>query len=297
MTGAAGVLEVFARYVASGYGVAAVGLKGTMTQTQNSGQGPERRSVRDRMRLDGRVAVVTGASRGIGESIARTLADAGALVVVSSRREEAVDRVAEQIRAAGGEALGIAAHVGSTADLDALIERTVEHFGGIDIVVNNAATNPVYGPVLDADSDAFGKIFAVNVQGPLELCKRAYPLMAARGGGSIINISSVEGITPQPGLGLYSTSKAALIALTKVMAREWGGDGIRANVVCPGLVMTRFSAALWSDERTLGYALERQAVERLGVPDDIAGLVLFLASEAAAFCTGGTYVADGGYTT
>ena len=240
---------------------------------------------------------MTGASRGIGESIAHTLADAGATVVVSSRRQDAVDRVADQIRAAGGEALGIAANVGRTADLGALIERTVEHFDGIDIVVNNAATNPVYGPILDAAPDAFGKIFAVNVQGPLELCKRAYPLMAARGGGSIINISSVEGITPQPGLGLYSTSKAALIALTKVMAREWGGDGIRANVVCPGLVKTRFSAALWSDERTLGYALARQAVERLGVPDDIAGLVLFLASEAAAFCTGGTYVADGGYTT
>jgi NAD(P)-dependent dehydrogenase (short-subunit alcohol dehydrogenase family) len=136
----------------------------------------------------------------------------------------------------------------------------------------------------------------VNVKGPLELCRLAYPIMKQRGGGSVINISSIEGITPGTGLGLYSISKSALIALTKVLAKEWGADKIRANVICPGLVKTKFSQALTGNEKILKYVLAKQALPQLAEPDDIAGLALFLASDAASFCTGSVYTADGGYT-
>jgi NAD(P)-dependent dehydrogenase (short-subunit alcohol dehydrogenase family) len=242
------------------------------------------------------VAVVTGASKGIGEAIARTLAEFGARVVVSSRKPEAVDAVAASIRAAGGEAAAVAAHAGDPAQLRRLVDETVARYGGVDVVVNNAATNPVYGPVADQGADAFAKIMAVNVHGPLELARLAYPHMRSRGGGSVVNISSVGGLTPEPGLGLYSVSKAALISLTKVLAAEWGGDGVRANVVCPGLIRTKFSEALWGDARVVRQVLARQPIQRVGDPEDVAGLVLFLASDAAAYCTGGVYSADGGYT-
>ena len=253
-------------------------------------------SVAARLRLDGRVAIVTGASKGIGEAIARALAEFGARVVVSSRKQDAVDAVAAGIREAGGEALGVAAHAGDPSQLRRLVDETVGRYGGVDVVVNNAAVNPVFGPVADQGADAFAKIMAVNVQGPLELARMAYPHMKARGGGSIVNIASVGALTPEPGLGLYSVSKAALVSLTKVLAAEWGGDGVRANVVCPGLVRTKFSEALWGDERIVRRLLARQPIQRVGDPADVAGLVLFLASDAAAYCTGGVYTADGGYT-
>ena len=252
-------------------------------------------SVPTRFRLDGRVAIVTGASKGIGAAIAQALAESGARVVVSSRRQEAVDEVAHAIVAAGGEAIAVAAHVGKLDDARALVDRTVAHWGGVDVVVNNAATNPVFGPILDADAAAFEKIFAVNVQGPLEIARRAHASMKARGNGSVVNVSSVGGVSPEPGLGLYSMSKAALVSMTKVLAQEWGADGIRANVVCPGLIRTKFSQALWEDERILRHMLAQQALPRIGVPEDVAGLALFLASDAAAYCTGGVYVVDGGY--
>jgi NAD(P)-dependent dehydrogenase (short-subunit alcohol dehydrogenase family) len=255
------------------------------------------RSVAQRLRLDGRVAIVTGASKGIGAAVARALAEAGARVVVSSRKQEAVDEVAHAIAAAGGQALAIAANVGRPDEARALVDRTVAECGGVDVVVNNAAVNPVYGPVLDADDAVFDKIMAVNVKGPLELCRRAYPSMRARGAGSVINVSSVGGVSPEPGLGLYSVSKAALVSLTKVLAHEWGPDGVRANVICPGLIKTKFSQALWQDERVLRHTLAQQPLKRVGEPEDVAGLALFLASDAAAYCTGGVYTADGGYLT
>ncbi len=244
----------------------------------------------DRFRLDGRVAVVTGASKGIGASIAHALADVGARVVVSSRKQEAVDDVAHAIAAAGGEAIAVAANVGRLDEARALVDRAAEHFGGVDVVVNNAATHPVYGAVFD-------KILAVNVTGPLEVARRAYPLMKARGGGSVVNISSIGGISPEPGLGLYSVSKSAVVMLTKVLAQEWGPDGIRANVICPGLIRTKFSQTLWGDERLLAHTLAQQPLKRIGLPEDVAGLALFLASDAAAYCTGGVYMVDGGYLT
>jgi dehydrogenase/reductase SDR family member 4 len=258
---------------------------------------PNGESAAGRFRLDGRVAVVTGASKGIGEAIARALAEAGARVVVSSRKQEAVDEVAHAITAAGGEAIAVAANVGRLDEARVLVDRAAAHFGGVDVVVNNAATNPVFGPVLDTDEAVFDKIMAVNVKGPLEVARHAYPHMKARGGGSVVNVSSIGGISPEPGLGLYSVSKAAVVMLTKVLAQEWGADGIRANVVCPGLIKTKFSQTLWGDERRLEHTLAQQPLQRIGVPDDVAGLALFLATDAAAYCTGGVYMVDGGYLT
>jgi NAD(P)-dependent dehydrogenase (short-subunit alcohol dehydrogenase family) len=246
--------------------------------------------------LNGKVAIVTGASKGIGEAIARALAAFGARVVLSSRKLESVETVAKSIREQGGEAVAVAAHVGETAALRALVERTVEAFGGIDIVVNNAATNPVYGPLLQTDEGVFDKIMAVNVRGPLELAKLAHSHMVKRGGGSVINISSIGGLSPEPLLGLYSVSKAALISLTKVMAREWGRDGIRANVICPGLVRTKFSAALWQNEAVLKEFVRTLPLGRIAEPEEMVGLALFLAGPASSYCTGGVYVADGGHT-
>ena len=247
-------------------------------------------------RLDNKVAIITGASKGIGKAIALALGQQGAKVIIASRKQEAVDETANEFRKEGIEATGIAAHMGDMAQVKALVEKTNEIYGGIDIIINNAAINPVFGPILQTEAEVFDKIMQVNVKGPLELSKLAYPSMKARGGGSIINISSIEGLTPGLGLGLYSISKATLIAATKVLAKEWGADYIRANVICPGLIQTKFSEALTGNEKILKMVLAKQALPQLAGPEDIAGLALFLASDASAFCTGAVYTADGGYT-
>ena len=250
-----------------------------------------------RLRLDGKVAIVTGGTRGIGLAIATTLARAGARVTISSRKAEHVDAAVAALRAEGLEVFGLPAHMGQAADAHELAARTIEHFDGIDIIVNNAATNPIFGPLQQASDEAFDKIFAVNLKGPLELCRTAHTVMAQRGGGSIVNLSSIGGVSPEAGLGLYSVSKAALISLTKVMAQEWGADGIRANVICPGLIKTKFSKALWQDAQIADQVLGHQPIRRIGVPDDVAGLALFLASDASSYCTGGVYMVDDGYLT
>ncbi|MCX2743073.1 glucose 1-dehydrogenase [Mangrovivirga sp. M17] len=246
--------------------------------------------------LKGKTAIVTGASKGIGRAIAESLAKNGANVIVSSRKQESVDEVAENIVNTGGKAIGIAAHVGNSEDIQNLVKQTLEKFNSIDIIVNNAAINPTYGPIQDSTEDIFEKVMKVNVYGPLELAKLAYPSMKEKGGGSIINIASIEGKTPSTGLGLYSVSKAAMISMTKVLAREWGRDNIRANVILPGLVQTKFSQALINDEKTLKGVMYKQALNKLAEPDDISGLALFLASDASSFCTGSEFVADGGFT-
>ncbi|MDX2184026.1 MAG: SDR family oxidoreductase [Gemmatimonadaceae bacterium] len=245
--------------------------------------------------LEDRTALITGGTRGIGLATARALAAAGARVIVSSRKTDAVDATVAALRADGYEAAGIPANIGKPDDVARLAEAAVRAYGGIQIVVNNAAVNPVFGPVQDTSDDAFDKIIAVNVRGPFQLCRALLPALKERG-GAIVNISSIGGVSPEPGLGIYSVSKAALISLTQVMAREWGPMGIRANTICPGLIRTDFSQVLWQDEKLMGRFLKSQPIPRVGEPDEIAGLARFLASDEASYCTGGVYMADGGFT-
>lgn len=244
-------------------------------------------------RLDGRVAIITGASKGIGASIAQTFATNGAKVIVSSRKQAAVDEVVAEIQAAGGEALAVTAHVGDTQALENLVKLAIDHYGRIDILVNNAATNPVFGPLEDS-VDAMDKIMQINVKAPLELAKFALPYLKVQSNSAIINISSVEAFIATEGLGCYSVSKAALNMLTKSMAKEWGKYGIRANAICPGLIKTKFSEALWSNEAMLKYYLKQTPLGRIGEPQEIANLALFLASDASAYSTGAMFMADGG---
>ena len=245
--------------------------------------------------LKGRVAIVTGSSKGIGKSIARGLAENGARVVVSSRKQEAVDAVATEFEEAGLEAVGIACHVGDREARQALITKTLEHYGRVDVLVNNAAINPYYGPLEGSEEGVFDKIMEVNVKAPWLLSNMVLPHMKAQGGGSIINIASVEGIRPGFGLGLYSATKAALIMLTKNQAKEWGRHGVRANVICPGLVKTKFSQGLWADEKLVTHFKKALPLGRIAHPDEMAGVVMLLASDAGSYMTGGVYTADGGY--
>jgi NAD(P)-dependent dehydrogenase (short-subunit alcohol dehydrogenase family) len=246
--------------------------------------------------LTGKVAVITGASKGIGEAIAHLYGAAGALVVVSSRKQEAVEAVASSINDAGGKAKAVACNMGDMNDVQKLITETITAFGRIDILVNNAATNPTFGPVIETNEAAFDKIMNVNVKGPFELAKKVYPFMKEKKSGSIINISSVGGLRPEAGLGIYNVSKAALISLTKVMAKEWGDDNIRANVICPGLIKTKFSEALWSNDKIMHTMMKMLPIKRVGTPEEIAALALFLGSDASAYCTGSVFTADGGFT-
>ncbi len=246
--------------------------------------------------LDGKVAVVTGASKGIGFEIAEIFAAAGAKVVLSSRKQEAVDEMANKLKARGYEATGIACNVGNLEELPVLVEKTVEMYGGIDVLVNNAAANPVFGPVHDVSLEAFDKIMTVNVKAPFELTRLCFPHLRKSSGASVINISSIGGISPEKGLGIYSVSKAALISLTKVYAKEWGEADIRINAICPGLIQTKFSQALWTNEKIMEQAMKQLAIKRAGKPEEIGALALFLASDASSYVTGGVYVADGGFT-
>lgn len=246
-------------------------------------------------RLDGKIALVTGASKGIGEAMARALAAYGAKVVVSSRNQEAVDAVAASIVADGGDAIGIAAKIGKYPDTHDVVDKTVAHYGGIDIVINNAAVNPIFGPVETTDERATNKIVEVNLHGCLEVAKRALPTMIERGGGSVINISSIGGIKPEPMISMYSAQKAALISLSQSMAIDWGKYNIRVNAVCPGLIKTKFSSALWENDKITQRFLRRVPLGRLGESEDLAGIAVFLSSDAGAYCTGGVYTVDGGY--
>jgi NAD(P)-dependent dehydrogenase (short-subunit alcohol dehydrogenase family) len=244
--------------------------------------------------LKNKVALITGASKGIGEAIALTLAAHGAKVVINSRKQEEIDKVASMIRNAGGECLALAGNAGDVATCKSLIDQTVAQYGGLDILVNNAAANPAYGPIVETQEWAYDKIMSVNVKAPFELAKFAYPIMKQRGGGSVINMSSIAGHTPDPGLGLYSVSKAALNMLTKVMAKEWGPDNIRVNAICPGLIKTKFSQAIWQDETMLKRFMKQVPLGRMGTVEEIAALALFLSSDVSGYCTGTLFYADGG---
>lgn len=246
--------------------------------------------------LRGRVAIVTGASRGIGRSVAEELAKAGAKVALSSRKQAALDEVAAAIRSSGGEAVGIAAHSGDKAALYALVEKTIERYGRLDILVSNAATNPHFGPLLEAEDSYWHKTIQVNLMGSLWLSQAAVKAMRASGGGKIINVASIVGLNPGQFQGIYSITKAAVISLTKALALELGADNIQVNAIAPGLIQTKFSRALWANDELMPQILAKTPAGRIGQPIDIAGLAVFLASSASDFTTGAVFVADGGIT-
>jgi NAD(P)-dependent dehydrogenase (short-subunit alcohol dehydrogenase family) len=238
--------------------------------------------------LSGKVAVITGASKGIGEAIALTYAAAGAKVVVSSRKQEGVEAVRDKIKAAGGECLAVAAHTGDMAAIAALVQQTVEAFGGIDIAVNNAGINPHYGSILTADDSIWAKTFDVNVIGYMRLIRTVVPLMRARGGGKIINNASIAGIKGSPMLGVYSVTKAGVMMLTELLAGELAPENIQVNAIAPGVIKTKFSAALWDTPQP------NTPPQQIGTVNDVTGVALYLASAASDFTTGGTFVIDGG---
>lgn len=246
--------------------------------------------------LSGRVAIVTGASRGIGKAIANTFALAGAKVVLSSRKQTALDEAAQEICAAGGEAVGIAAHNGDKQALNALVETTAERYGRLDILVNNAATNPHFGRILEADDSYWRKTIDVNLMGNVWLTQAAVKRMRAGGGGKIINVASIVGLNPGRYQGIYSVTKAGVISLTKTLATELGPDNIQANAIAPGLVKTKFAQALWGNEDLLAQVLARTPAGRIGQPGDMAGIALFLASSASDYTSGAVFVLDGGIT-
>lgn len=250
----------------------------------------------DLFNVDGKVAIITGASRGIGQSIAEEFAKAGAKVVVSSRKQDAVDAVAEAINQAGGTAIGVAAHNGDKEALYALVDKTVEHYGRVDIIVNNAATNPHFGTVLDAEDSYWEKTIGVNIMGNVWLSQAAVKVMKENGGGKIINVASIVGLNPGQFQGIYSVTKAAVISLTKTLAMELGSDNIQVNAIAPGLVQTKFAQTLWENDDLMEQVLAQTPAGRIGQPVDIAGLALFLASPASDFTTGSVFVADGGIT-
>lgn len=247
------------------------------------------------MDLKGKVALITGASKGIGKAIAFALGKAGAKVVISSRNQDALDKVVEEFAQAGVVAFAKAANVGSADDRKALVDSSILHFGKIDILVNNAATNPVFGPLENTEEAAFDKIIDVNLKAPFALSKLVLTSMSKSGKGSIIHISSVEGLRPGTHMGMYSVSKSALLMLTRVQANEWGAKGIRVNAIAPGLIQTKFSQALWDNEKVMKYALRQIPMGRMAQPEEVAGLALFLASDMASYVTGSTFTVDGGY--
>jgi len=244
--------------------------------------------------LEGKVAMITGASRGIGRAIGLRLAQAGAKVVVSSRRLESVQAVVDEIGVAGGEALVVQVHVGRPDDITALVARTVETFGRVDVAVNNAATNPHFGPLLAADEGQWDKILDTNTKGMFRVCKAVVPHMEAQGGGKIINLASIAGLRPSPGMGVYGVSKAAVIMLTQVLALELGHANIQVNAIAPGVIKTRFSRLLWQTPQIAEPILARLPLGRFGEPEDVAGMALYLASPASDYVTGAVFLVDGG---
>jgi len=248
-------------------------------------------------RLADRVAIVTGASRGIGAAIAQGFAREGAKVVVCARKLEGVQAVAAEITASGGAALAIACHTGKAEDVAALLQAAVAHFGRVDVVVNNAATNPYFGPLLDAPDAAWDKTFEVNLKGYFMVARELIRHLRSRSApGAIVNVASVAGMRAAPFQGVYGMTKAAVISMTETLAVEVGGQGIRVNAIAPGLVETRFAAAIVQNEPLRKHVIDRTPLGRHAQPQEIVGAALFLASDEASYVNGHTLVLDGGMT-
>jgi NAD(P)-dependent dehydrogenase (short-subunit alcohol dehydrogenase family) len=247
--------------------------------------------------LTDKVAIVTGSSRGIGEAIAHTFADAGAKVVLASRKIEGLEGVRDAIRERGGDATAVACHAGDPAQIEALIAKAVETYGRVDVLVNNAATNPYFGPMMNVERAAWDKTFDVNVRGYFELARGvADHLMERKAPGSIVNVSSILGVRGGRFQGVYAMTKAAVISMTKTLAIELGPEKIRINAIAPGFIKTKFSRAIVESDMMREAVLMRTPLGRIGEPEDIAPLALYLASDASSFVTGATFLADGGLT-
>ncbi len=250
----------------------------------------------DRFSLKGKTALVTGSSRGIGRAIAITYARAGARVVVSSRKVDACLAVVAELRNEGLEATAIGCNISHKDEVLSLVDQTEHTYGPVDVLVCNAAVNPYYGPMSSITDEAFSKVMDVNIRSNLWLVNRVAPNMATRGGGSIVIISSIAGLTGSRVLGAYAISKAADMQLARNLALEWGKQGVRTNCIAPGLIKTDFAKALWDNPKTLAAALASSPLNAIGDPEDIAGAALLLGSDAGRFITGTTIVIDGGAT-
>lgn len=246
--------------------------------------------------LSGRVALVTGASRGIGESIARLLAQHGASVIVSSRKIDDCNTVAESIVADGYKAEAMACHVGDMDQIQAIFQAIKDKHGKLDILVNNAAANPYFGDILDTDLGAFNKTVDVNIRGYFFMSVEAGKMMRDNGGGAIVNTASVNALQPGPFQGIYSISKAAVVNMTKAFAKECAGHNIRCNALLPGLTKTKFAGALFTHDEIYQKAIENIPMQRHADPDEMAGTVLYLVSDASSYTTGECIVVDGGLT-
>jgi NAD(P)-dependent dehydrogenase (short-subunit alcohol dehydrogenase family) len=244
----------------------------------------------------GRIALVTGSSRGIGFAVAKELASLGARIVMSSRKQPDLDHAVEQINAEYRDAaIGVSAHAGNPTDIERLVTTTMDRFGAIDILVVNAGTNPFMGSIVDIELGAWDKVFEVNVRGALLLVQAVVRAWMYEHGGAIVTIASTAGLHPAAGLGAYGVSKAALIQLTKQLAMELGDRHIRVNAVAPGTVQTRFAEALWKDEGTGNQLRNLISMGRFGQPDEVASSVAFLASDAASYINGAVLTIDGGF--
>ncbi len=251
----------------------------------------------DKFRLDGKVAIVTGGSRGIGKAIATGLAEQGARVALASRKQEALDGVAEEIRQKGAECLAMACHMGKPDQIKNLFDKVVETYGSVDILVNNAATNPYFGLLIDAPEDAWNKTLDVNLKGPFLMTQAAARIMIQKGGGSIINISSVGAFKANPMQGIYGVTKSGMVNMTKTFAQELALTNVRVNAICPGLTETKFSEVLIQTKEIYDIALERIPMKRHAQPSEIVGAALYLASDASSYVTGTCITVDGGMMT
>jgi len=247
--------------------------------------------------LKGKVAVVTGGGRGIGKAIAQRLAEAGADVVIASRKMETLEATAQEFASLPGKTVPVACHVGRPEQLESLVRETERQLGPIDILVNNSATNIGQGPALEVTDEMVFKMVEVNLLSALRLIRLVVPKMITRArGGSIINLASIAGLRPQPGGLLYSATKAALIMMTRTWAAEFGRHNIRVNAIAPGLIQTDFSEYFWKNEEHVKRLEATQPIPRVGRPEEIGGLALYLASDESSFVTGQTFVVDGGAT-